>query len=72
MEPHTHGGTDAPECTTCNTRRLVPVEIRPITAPDGMRGVLIQLEHGWTIVNPTDAKRIGFTLIETATEVEKT
>lgn len=49
-------------------RSLVPVEIRPVAAPDGRPGVLVQLPDGFVVVNPEDAPVLAQRLLEAAGE----
>jgi hypothetical protein len=50
------------------TRRLVPVEVRPVTAPDGRPGVLVQLPDGFVVVNPEDAVELAMRMVDAAAE----
>lgn len=47
-----------------------PVEIRPATAPDGQRGVLVQLPDGYVVTSPTSARKMAADLIAAAEEAE--
>lgn len=49
-------------------RGLYAVEIRPVTAPDGRAGVLLQLPDAYILLNPEDAIEIADRLIEAAEE----
>lgn len=47
------------------------VTIRPATAPDGGRGVLLQLPDGYVLVGPGDAEELAARLVQAAAQVRE-
>lgn len=48
----------------------VPIEIRPVMAPDGQLGVLLQLPDGYVVIRADGARRLAGLLEEVAAEIE--
>lgn len=52
-------------------RRLVPIEVRSTTAPDGRPAVLLQLPDGFVLLNLEDASEVAQRLVEAAAEARQ-
>lgn len=41
-----------------------PIEVGVVDAPNGLKGVLMQLPDGYAVMSPDSAKKVGLLLIE--------
>ena len=51
------------------TRGTWAVEVKATTDPDGRRAVLLQLPHGFVVMNARDALHVAASLVEVVDEM---
>ena len=52
------------------TRHVFGVEVRATSDPEGLRAVLLQLPHGFVVMNPGDALKVAAALVDVVDELD--